>query len=52
MLRRQALRDILTKLDSNDKLYEDLIQRIQAKELDGLGQDATKRLTTLETPAS
>ena len=48
---RSALRDILTKLDSNDKLYDDLMKRIQSKKLADLGKAASDQLAKLEPPA-
>lgn len=45
---RSALRDVLTKLDSNDDLYDDLKRRIAGGTLGAVGDAAASRLETLE----
>lgn len=49
--RRSALRDVLTKLDSNDALYKELKSRARGGTLAGLGTAASSRLEALEGPA-
>src|SRR5262249_29780341 len=45
---RSALRDILTKLDSNDALYTALSERIKNDQLGSLGQAANAQILQLE----
>lgn len=45
---RTALRDILTKLDSNDALHAELKARVEGGTLDLAGQEAGKRLEQLK----
>lgn len=47
---RATLRDILTKLDSNDKLHRDLQQLVKDARLGGIADAADKRLKALAPP--
>ena len=49
--RRSALRDVLTKLDSNDALYKELKTRAKVGTLAELGTAASTRLEAIEGPA-
>lgn len=53
--KRSALRDVLTKLDSNDALYADLMARAKGGTLQALGDAAHKQQDAIEkatTPAT
>lgn len=50
--RRSALRDILTKLDSNDELYDKLQQQVADGTLDKMGKEVDARLIALTPPAN
>ncbi|KAK3172160.1 hypothetical protein Dsin_033167 [Dipteronia sinensis] len=46
---RSALRDILTKLDSNDALHDELKTRVEQGTLDVAGKEAGQRLEQMKT---
>jgi type VI secretion system protein ImpB len=48
---RSALRDLLTKLDSNDALYRAVKERVQGKTMKALGDAAATQLAQLQAPA-
>jgi type VI secretion system protein ImpB len=45
---RSALRDILTKIDSNDELHTQLRDAVVSNGIQKIGDDATKQLTDLQ----
>lgn len=47
---RSALRDILTKIDSNDELHAKLKGAVANDGIKQIGEDATKQLATLQPP--